>query len=1121
MFNKYKLISLFLTIIILISFPGSSWATDMYSTRDKLSANSLFELPSWPEDDDDGFPPRAGFMSLPFNALQRDGLVKSLRFIETIDDPHRFGIFNMLAAAREELIRICETQGIQIKVFSCQGNGQYAPLVFRRDNVLFVRNDLEDFLGLEGEYAEPGRLFVLAELRHDILGHNPAVVGEKVDTAAEEVYAFLVGELGVLLGFEFPRELTEPSLRYALEAVLTRTGVQDLIDCRSLMLEKIQGRSRLDDEVYIDKVLMSLLRLLAKPAGERVPELIKIVTEIYGYDEVGTEEVLREVTGLVKKALPQRQAEVPAEDDSNWQQIAPHGEQIFWELDVQGQDVWLRLKGSLVRISFNAEERVFEIEDVDRGYKVELRQKRPVRIGRHPDWSDLQIFNRGVSRRHLEVRLKTGRIYVKDVGSLNGFEYYETGEDKAGKEENDPPVEVTAEDVAELLVELPAELEYLAEIIRNNAKKPAEQKNIVLNRQEERYRRFFERAREKNVELLVAYSPDDARLPEYLERLLTIIEEIPTAVLGKAGKPLVYKVGRIESENVYGQADVRQTMGFAGAGMTQHAGALLQGGVDPLDNDSVSDLLSGGRYDKLRETVVHELIGHKLATVTRADRTLIMPKEDWARIMELNRAVSLQVFKSPEMKRQFFDYLERNYSIMTANYFDSYSAQDLAQMDDERFLYAIRNNYTFFQVYHNSLLEIVAFSAQDQDLTVEGDNEHHQLALTQEILLENLLREDEPTGVDEQGNEIYRTWRFSASAGWSRHYIRLLDGRWELVPGEVIVNGEGESERAEQAILVMERIREERGRLLENEDLGLQIISEHDLPEDFLPEPFSLTGAKASSVIVPASVNNEHLGEWGRDIANWSIVLEYYGYKLTLTEGGGTFKKQQVLDEQGAVLTGSESIALCKRILIGTVLRYASLLRILHLSRMAGSNEAGSVFSAYNTTPISVVSLDHVWRLDDELSKNRDDLLAYQRLDVEEARERITELAGKMDLGTSEALKLFNEAVYVPDDVSIMDLFSSISMLLGPDKTRFSYDKLKAAVRRGMEIDEKMDFHAYGGLEAFDRRVGLSRIVSRILPEQLQNRRSTIAWQIVKLAYESEQGYLRSVDAQHPHDASI
>lgn len=227
--------------------------------------------------------PVAAFLSLPLcNSWQK--ISPDVLESEAVDC-RQWSLLRKLGDRSEEIIKMIEAQEASVYIFNKTGAGEEAPLVFRHGKDLYVRKDLEDFL--DEEYGEEGRQFVLAELYHDLVGHDSRDIVRGMPNAEiiEEFYAFMVGELRILLGFELPpsSELSAKSLKSGLEKVLTDENISKLHSIRKMVIDKIKTGAILADATEVDNILESIAALKEIPEGKRAVALIKIIAQSYGY----------------------------------------------------------------------------------------------------------------------------------------------------------------------------------------------------------------------------------------------------------------------------------------------------------------------------------------------------------------------------------------------------------------------------------------------------------------------------------------------------------------------------------------------------------------------------------------------------------------------------------------------------------------------------------------------------------------------------------------------------------------------------------------------------------------------------------------------------------------------
>jgi len=391
----------------------------------------------------------------------------------------------------------------------------------------------------------------------------------------------------------------------------------------------------------------------------------------------------------------------------------------------------------------------------------------PLVVGRNPSIlgsGGIQVIDHYVSRAHCRLSISKGKLKIEDLNSKNGT-YYRIEKNELSKEEY---VKEPWKYIENILGP------QIRKLIKKNVKNLIEAKIVATNIR--KYWNIFERALRKNIILVIARDPENPRLPTYLEYLIEAIDEIPEGLLSKTGIPLLLKIGKIESPYILGKADIRKTHGQAKLGITQF-------GSTSMFNPSTQQHIWNITLDKakIRETVVHELIGHKLATLYDKNGQPIVPKKDWIAIMEANRIESIWVIK-PDKEEEYLEAFENRDTINFSKFFDRYTIQTLQEVPEEDFLSLIRKEYTLPQNYTKNVHEIIAFSVENKDL--DAENPDHNLDITRGILIRNLLREEYPIGIDEKGRKIYRSWSFDGQH-WHPVYLRQEKDKWTKIEDPV------------------------------------------------------------------------------------------------------------------------------------------------------------------------------------------------------------------------------------------------------------------------------------------------------------------------------------------------
>ena len=323
----------------------------------------------------------------------------------------------------------------------------------------------------------------------------------------------------------------------------------------------------------------------------------------------------------------------------------------------------------------------------------------------------------------------------------------------------------------------------LATIIQDNTQDTDEYARIVTNH--EQYNYLCQRALDLNVLLLIAYPSTDARLPKFLKDLIDVLESIPPGILSKAkltGKPIVFKIGEIANKSNLDETKTDRTMGAINIGLTQLSTLSM-----PVFCKKTSKSIIALTKKQLEKTVIHAMIGHKLALMRYPDGSLLLPKQNWIKILKINKGSYLRSFLSEEKRREWITDRLTN-DLKHINYYTKLLFPfELERMDDATFCWHIKNivgSRNRF-LYYGNVHEIVAYTLEGLDLarttekTAAGNylplNATHLVTETNEILMRNLLREDIPLRTNADGSIVYRTWTYNGE-GWQQEKITFPPG---------------------------------------------------------------------------------------------------------------------------------------------------------------------------------------------------------------------------------------------------------------------------------------------------------------------------------------------------------
>ncbi len=265
------------------------------------------------------------------------------------------------------------------------------------------------------------------------------------------------------------------------------------------------------------------------------------------------------------------------------------------------------------------------------------------------------------------------------------------------------------------------------------------------------------KAAAKNIVLMIARNLNEPNIREYLRAVEVAIENLPKSILLKASSPIPVVIGKIEGAGVKGLADVSSSQFGVRVGVTQMLEAVKVP-VNPLETIEVGNTYNA---EAIQETLVHE-ITHKLSFQRGKDGALLLPREDWLEIMNVNGVEFLRVMNDYQKKM-----MQQGHTMgVGPTYLD-----DLPK-DEEEFLDALRSQLKNHVTYASDPVELVAFSAQNEDLSLNDPRgyehyEGHDLAASRAVLRKNLFCESEPCMEDGR----YRYWEFDGKK-WVSGFLK-------------------------------------------------------------------------------------------------------------------------------------------------------------------------------------------------------------------------------------------------------------------------------------------------------------------------------------------------------------
>ncbi len=355
---------------------------------------------------------------------------------------------------------------------------------------------------------------------------------------------------------------------------------------------------------------------------------------------------------------------------------------------------------------------------------------------------------------------------------------------------------------AEEMEQLTAEQKLKADIAAYiNRYLEGEKRETALRNMEDPYFwPFIQQARRHNILLVIsrpidmAKSEDNRKFSQYFPALMRALERIPAELLWEVDQPIGFEVTKLTDRQKGFYATVDEEAG-AGMGVTQFS---------TRDKKKFRFFFRSEPYEyneqEMTETLVHEILGHKRSLMLRSgyeirqgrlvklpnDRELVMRREDWIRVSYLN-GIRTVLPLSPEMQAA----RERMDSLIV----QGVRVEDLPRNPNE-FLDTMRNLLSTQFSYYESPLEIVAYSAADEDLSrpakdvAEVRHSEHKLRQTRNILKRGIGRLGIPV---DPVRKVYQGHIYDRTAGGFETYylqnqasedhplwreVELRDGQW-------------------------------------------------------------------------------------------------------------------------------------------------------------------------------------------------------------------------------------------------------------------------------------------------------------------------------------------------------
>jgi len=279
---------------------------------------------------------------------------------------------------------------------------------------------------------------------------------------------------------------------------------------------------------------------------------------------------------------------------------------------------------------------------------------------------------------------------------------------------------------------------------------------VLANFENPGVKALCEKAAEKNLALMIARDLSEPYMSDYLGALEAAIDNLPELIMRKARSPIPMIIGQIKEKNTKGMANVKDSQVGVRMAVTQ----MFDKVPDLRETLSTVDTKREINAEAVQETFVHE-ISHKLSFQHDHDGKLLFPREDWLDLMRANGVEYLIVMN------------ERQKEMMRLGHTMSVPPTDIEDLpeDPDEFLEALKSQLRSHVTYASDPVELVAFSAQNEDLSLNDPkgynyNDEHDLVGSREILSRNMFCEALPAS----GDNIYRIWEFDGKK-WQSSFI--------------------------------------------------------------------------------------------------------------------------------------------------------------------------------------------------------------------------------------------------------------------------------------------------------------------------------------------------------------
>jgi len=295
-------------------------------------------------------------------------------------------------------------------------------------------------------------------------------------------------------------------------------------------------------------------------------------------------------------------------------------------------------------------------------------------------------------------------------------------------------------------------------------------RDVALNNLEDLFLwPYMREARRYNILLVVSrgldmsLEQDRRKFERYFPTLMRVFKKIPSELYWELDEPVGFEVAKTE-ENVAGFTKTKDERGGIGVGVTVFMKKEESRGR-PHKGTFIYD------EGELMETVVHELQGHKRALTTRPrylikngriypenKQELIMERSDWLAVGRINNINYI----IPRTQR-LTEVLENGWSLDTTI---SMEIEDLPE-DSQQLLDVLLHLYRLPRTYYSDIREIVAFSAEGDDLVLpdlygEIRYDGHKLHPTREVLKTSVSRIGIPV---DPVNHVYVSYLYNRDRG--------------------------------------------------------------------------------------------------------------------------------------------------------------------------------------------------------------------------------------------------------------------------------------------------------------------------------------------------------------------